>query len=442
MKTKGHVCPSRLRFTVGSLLLLLAAALIVQVLTPGPTIAAAPPFHAYLPVVLAPGPGGTPTNTATPVATASPPASLTATPTPGMTTTPSATPTPTDTATLPPTHTATPTFTLMPTPTNTLTPTITPAPTSLPTATPGGSRPLGAVTVISGPTSCDDQTCYEIEVRCPQLASPARAHLKVGAPEDSPSRGTILFLTGWTGQSYWENWGAGPRRVMEELRESGFRTVQLSWSQNWFQGAWGRLEGQARLACRPATVAYWVYTHLHDQGGQEAFGVWGHSNGASEVAYMLAQYGLADITSAALLVGGPNWARIDLACIQDDPTYEALWYNQVERQITDLAFGFPEDGSGPCARQDTSFRAQMQEASIAFGDWEYVYAETMVGFQFGELDDSHTATNGKYFHDYLLGRGTPLLQMQIIPGAPHSTFDTAQGADAIRDFFVRECIPR
>jgi hypothetical protein len=306
---------------------------------------------------------------------------------------------------------------------------------------PQNPRPLGTTKLISGPTPCADQNCYEIEVSCPEVAQPEQVILKVGDPTGSPSRGTILFASGWIGTFLWEERGPDAVRILKELRAAGFRTVQLNWMHNWYYGAPGQQEGYARLACRPATVARWVHDNLHNQSPETAFCATGHSNGAAQVSYMLTHYGQADLFSTVVLEGGPNFARMDQACIH---TWfnRSLRYPQNDAQDADWGFGFQNDGTGPCGRHDATFRQQFQEASIAFGGWDYVYPKTMIRFLMGAQDDTATAAQGRIYYERLKEAGTPLLGLEIIPEASHDTISTKQGAEAIRDNLLNECYPR
>jgi hypothetical protein len=299
-------------------------------------------------------------------------------------------------------------------------------------------RQLGTVNVLAGPYQCDNKKCYDIQIDCPDLLLPIDATLRIGEPAGLPSQGTILFATGWDGTWYW-GWGGEAARILGELQAANYRTVELKWASNWWSGAQGKLEGHARLACRPATVARWVYDNLNEQSPKTAFCAAGNSNGASQLSYTMAQYGLADIFSAVELDGGPNWARLDQACFHDDPAYQSLWYDKTERQNTDMAFGYPQNDGGPCAIQDVNFRGQFEEASLAFGNWLYIYPKTMVWFLFGELDQTITKAHGLYFYNQLLKSGSPLVNMDVITDTDHIVSDTAQGANKIRDIFINEC---
>ena len=88
-------------------------------------------------------------------------------------------------------------------------------------------RPLGEVKLVSGPSNCDGYDCYELEVSSPLLAETDKALLTVGEPKTSPSRGTIMFLSGGNGTALWVNRSEHAMRIIDELRATGFRTVQI-----------------------------------------------------------------------------------------------------------------------------------------------------------------------------------------------------------------------
>lgn len=301
--------------------------------------------------------------------------------------------------------------------------------------------PLGSAALISGPTPCGSETCYKIELTCPEVSRPERVLLQVGQPAGSTERGTILFASGWIGTFLWEQRGVEARRVITELQAAGFRTVQLHWTNNWYGGAPGQAEGYARLACRPATAARWVFDNLHQQNPDTAFCAVGHSNGAAQVSYMLTHYGLANQFSAVVLENGPNFARIDQGCLHT-LLNRSLRYPQDSAQDVDLGFGFANDGTGPCGSHNAAFRRQFQEASIAFRGQQYVYPKTMVWFLFGGQDDTPTSAQGRIFYQRLLKANTPLLGMDVVPDAPHELVSVPAGADALRDVLLKECWPR
>ena len=302
-------------------------------------------------------------------------------------------------------------------------------------------RPMGEVKLISGPSNCDGYDCYELEVISPQLVETDKVLIKVGEPVTSVSRGTIMFLSGGNGTALWAggNRSEDARRILEELRDAGFRTVQFKWERGWLKGASGQSEGPARLASRPATVIRWVYDNLHQQDDDCAFCATGHSGGSMQISYTLAQYGQADIFDAVLLSGGPPLGRLDLGLIPDDPKNEQLWFpdNGNAARIVDASFGFPSDGTGPGARNDSSFRKQFQDASISFGNWDYNYPKTMVWFLFGERDN--WIPQAMTYYERLIQERSPFVHVDTLPNAGHRLHSKMEGAEMIRDILLKEC---
>ncbi len=300
------------------------------------------------------------------------------------------------------------------------------------------ARALGQVTVISGPTACNGETCYELEVVCSQVTESECLMLRVVNPSTQvPSRGTIMFMSGGGGTGAWDS-GAEPRRILGELRASGFRTVILQWVGGWLTSPRGWHLGQGRLACRPATAARWIYDNLHTQSASTAFCATGTSGGAAQAGYMIAQYGLADILSAVVLAGGPPMSRIDLGCLKYDPTNQPHWYED-DGSAGTIDRGFGYFGTGHCTSSNWSFGKRFQEASLAYGDWQYNYPRTMVWFLFGEQDRTAGVGQGLFYHQRLLAEGSPLVRLNVVPNTPHNAQSSPAGANMIRDIMLNEC---
>ncbi len=302
------------------------------------------------------------------------------------------------------------------------------------------ARPLGQATVTSGPTACNGgEICYDLKVACSELPEPISLSLRVRNPASQVSpRGTIIFMSGGGGTRAWDE-NAEPRRVAGELRAAGFRTVILQWATGWLISPTGWHVGHGKLACRPATAARWIYDNLHAQSSTTAFCATGNSGGSAQVAYMIAQYGLADIFSAVVPSAGPPTSRIDLGCLKHDTAKQSAWYDDGGNAGTvDMGFGYAAD-LGPCTSGNFGFRKRFQEASVAFGDWQYNYPRTMVWLLLGAQD--HTAAVGQsvLFQQRLLDAGSPFVRFNIVPNTPHEVHGTPEGANMIRDIMLNEC---
>ena len=302
----------------------------------------------------------------------------------------------------------------------------------------------GSALLQNGPTVCDiptNQFCYLLEITCPDLAQNALATLKVGNSLAQTDKGTIIFFSGYTGESFWEGRSMEAQRIIQELRTAGFRTVQLQWANNWWNGAKKMSEGHARLACRPATVTRWVFDNLHSM--DTAFCAEGWSDGASALSYTLVQYNLSGLLSSVIFESGPNWTRLDHGCIQDDPAYSSLFYGRNHRKTIDMAFGYPENPQpgegGPCFNMDASFRGEFMQASILNDRYTYSFPHTHISFMFGDQDQTLTKAHGYYFYTALTQAGTPKLYYTEVSGSSHDIVLLPSGADALRDELINHC---
>ena len=307
---------------------------------------------------------------------------------------------------------------------------------SEPTQNPQVPWPTGEVEIVSGSVPCDGEGC-EIQVTCTNVAAPARAIVKVGAPTASPARGTILLMTGSAGTQLYEQQS---QRIVDELRAAGFHTAQLQWVDGWLVASPGEEAGHARLGCRPATVARWVHDNIHQQLPELAYCAAGNSGGSMQIGYMLTHYGLEELLDTVVPSGGPPTGRLDLSCLRDDPANEVMLYGR-NAGMLDQGFGYPPDGSGPCARGDTSFRDQFRRASVASGDGDYSYPRTLVWFLFGENDEPNIK-RGMTYHDLLIENRSPMVRLDVLPEVPHGVHRTPTGADKILDILINECRPR
>ena len=157
------------------------------------------------------------------------------------------------------------------------------------------------------------------------------------------------------------------------------------------------------------------------------------------MSYMLSHYGLDEILDLAIPSGGPPMGRIDLGCIRDDPANELLWYGSGSASTIDRGFGFLDPGTGPCSAGDDGFRTQLEEASIAAGQNDYVHPKTLVHFLFGAEDVGNAVPQGITYLERLSAEGSPLLGVDTLPGVPHAVPSARSGADRIRDLMLAEC---
>jgi hypothetical protein len=321
------------------------------------------------------------------------------------------------------------------------------------------TRAIGNVKLLSGPSDCSGEQCYQVEVTCANVIEPIKATLKVGGPSDQTKKGTILFASGWFGTYFWEGSdlamqlayldqeilekieaiNTNNRTILDNLQVDGFQTVQIRWDEGkaWYKSKNGVVEGQANLACRSASVARWVYSYFHHDNSSQPYCGVGHSNGASQMSFSLAQYGLFDVFSAVILESGPNFSRIDYSCV-NDPDYSYLFADTGDRNGIDNAFG-GGNNNGPCYNQNPDYLDEFQQASLLIGNWKYSYPKTQLSFIFGSMDTTKTRKQGELFYDRLLLELTPLLYQEVVNGAPHEVTSTPQGAQALENAIRNGC---
>jgi hypothetical protein len=301
--------------------------------------------------------------------------------------------------------------------------------------------PLGTVTVLAPPASCGTNAlCYDIEVACPNVAQPARATLRVSFDPLATNRGTILLTTGGEGLEFYADDASEAPRIIEDMHAAGFTTVELKWVDTWIAGS-SPAEGQTLLACRPATVARWVYDNLYSVGSGTAFCASGNSAGAAQIMFPLTHYGLESLFSLAVPTGGPPFSRIDWGCLPSTTPNPATLYEAESAKRVDLGYGFPK-GSGPCFQQDPSYVTVFQDASQAFATHDYYFPRTLVWLVTGEQDTTAAPAQAAILLDLLLQEGSPLIQQSTAPNTGHNVPGSVDGANLVRDILLGDCVPR
>ncbi len=298
--------------------------------------------------------------------------------------------------------------------------------------------PLGQVLVLGPASLCGvDTFCYDLEVTCPNVAAPADAALRVGTDSLVPNRGSILLTTGGTGTGYWGDEYAEGARVIGELRAAGFTTIELKWIDSWLVGS----EGQALLACRPATVVQWIYDNLHVVAQGSAFCASGNSGGAAQIMYPLTHYGLEPLLPLVVPTGGPPFSRIDWGCLPGTGPNPAAEYDEEPATTIDLGYGF-SGGTGPCVNHDPSFLTVFQGSSEAFDIHDYYFPNTLIWLVVGDQDFTSAPVQAEILLDLLLAEGSPLLMTSVAPNTAHNVPGSVEGANLIRDILLNECVPR
>ena len=171
-----------------------------------------------------------------------------------------------------------------------------PAPSS--TVLPYGQATGSAVPCPAG--SSPSTTCTNLVVTCPSVPA-ASATLRRWAEPGTADRGTMLLTTGGDGALFTTQVSTLATSMIATFTADGLSVVELAWQP---PGIWGGPRART-LACRYATAAKWVNENLHTGGRGALFAAQGTSGGASQIAFGLAHYGIADFLELANLGGGP-----------------------------------------------------------------------------------------------------------------------------------------
>lgn len=312
-------------------------------------------------------------------------------------------------------------------------------------AKPYFQKALGSVTML-GPTACTGATagnCYSISVTCPNITNNINATIKVGSPLISTTIGTVMFFSGFYGSYYWDITSANTPAIITDVRTAGYQTVQVNWGSGWFLNP-GTKAGMDGVACRPATVARWVYDTFHQASQSIPYCAAGHSNGATQVAYMLTHYGLGDIIDEAIFESGPNFTLLEHGCIYTQSSNN-LYLPTADRGWVDRSFGI--FSAGPCEEahgvdpaRKQAWKSDWQAASIASLQSLNFYPQTQASFLFGSLDISATRYQGQEYSNWLALSGTPFYTSTVLSGAGHSVTGIQAGKDWMTTQIINGCV--
>jgi len=306
-------------------------------------------------------------------------------------------------------------------------------------------KSLGSVSLLSGPSPCIGATgedCYSITVSCPNITNPINAMIKIGDPLISQTVGSVMFFSGFDGTYYWANTFTNTL-IISDVRVAGFQTIQVDWASGWFLTP-GNQAGMDGVACRPATVARWVYDTFHQASQTLPYCAVGHSNGATQVAYMLTHYGMDDILDETIFESGPNYTLLEHGCIFS-PLYSQLYLSTVDRQFVDRSYGIftggpCEEAPGVNPTRKQTWKPTWQAASIASLQSLNIYPHTQAAFVFGSLDTTTTRNHGQEYSNWLALSGTPYYTSTIIPGANHTVTGIQAGKDWMTSQIINGCV--
>lgn len=297
-----------------------------------------------------------------------------------------------------------------------------------------GGLALGTLTVAQEARRCPTGfSCSVIEVSCPGLQEAIRGFVSRSEPTGDP-RGLVMFFGGGPGKQWYSGSGSDPQGAFSRLQSEGFEIVQVRWGgQGWLRAAHGEEVGPAKLACRSATVIKWVHDTWYQELGVSpdpgvcGFCLTGTSGGASQIAYALTHYGLADIVDAAIPTSGPPHAELAKGCLPGAGD-EAYMFQGPARQVIDGSYG--SRGAGPCASADAGFQSTFERDSIDTGGSDYEYPSTRVHFIVSPNDQT-VALRAADLAEKLREAGSPWVTVEQVEGMGHDIQGSAEGMEAL-----------
>jgi hypothetical protein len=238
-------------------------------------------------------------------------------------------------------------------------------------------RPLGTFTLgAPNTTNCPiGSVCTNYTVSIPNISLNATGELGVQKPT-GPIKGMVLFFSQSRGTAWWQYGGSTylePSTVppfFASLLAAGYEIVQVKWNVSWATAPTGVSAGQVALACRTATVIKWVHDNWF-MGGR--FCLTGSSGGASQIAYVVAAYGLDSIVDVVIPTGGPPMTQLTRGCMQ-----ETGWaYALDKQQLMDSSYGYNHT-TGPCQLHDPNFSGTWDANSNDAAGLNFLYPNTKV----------------------------------------------------------------
>jgi hypothetical protein len=297
-------------------------------------------------------------------------------------------------------------------------------------------------TALPCPSGSISGTCYSVDIACPGV-NDFTGYVKVTYPAHKPI-GTVLFTTGGNGTFLYEAYTYGTT-ALNNILSGGFTVAQVTWGEPFSDDPYGWQTGPGgirALACRYATIAYWVYTDIHEGLDESPMCATGNSDGAEVIGQALAHYDLASIFAMVEPTSGPPFSRQDWACdcLHADAVNSC---GNLESYCVglDAAVNFIDPAyPGPYCSEETENHSTTYDSlfvhdSILAPDGVLSYPKTAVRFLYGGLDYSAVPNQGYLWEDAI----TSFKSSQCLPDAPHEIPDVLDGAEQIATDVINGC---
>lgn len=309
----------------------------------------------------------------------------------------------------------------------------------------GGGAEAESVKLL--PTPCEKTPpaatrCESYEVTCGG-ADPATVDLAIyEPPAGTPVKGVIIFGSGGDGTGFYNF------TQRKALTMAGYTIVDRRWPAGWFTGA---NDGPQQAACRYAAVVRYLRTTIAVNG---LLCGTGNSGGSAELGYALTWQKAGESLNFAMPTSGP-FHRLDLACQGDtDTKWPAECAALKASTCPECASTGCQLGNGPKSLLDVAFGGTPRCTAPAAGDLELLKARSpmdgpdaktiggaRVHFLVGKDDPGAYEPLATALFDSLSASGV-MAQMTYVTGAPHEMDTTPEGADAILNGLLGECVPQ
>jgi hypothetical protein len=286
----------------------------------------------------------------------------------------------------------------------------------------------GEVTLLSENNCEYGRTCYTVGVNCNNLPE-RKALVRVKHNEDS--KGTIILTTGGLGTGVYGNPRKANQDIVDTLIENGYETFEVAWQgeHGWAEGSFG--EGFKNVMCAYADVVKYISRDLANNN--EVMCSHGNSGGSMQIAYGLTLYDLEEYLDLAILSGGPPTAdSVDICrgIVGADETMNWVMGYTAPNNWCSLGLG---DDLPDNIVLELEKESIVSEVTGELRD--FLYPKTKVAFIEGGNDQSN-ANRGLRYYDAI----TTSKSWIVLPGVGHSVHKNDDGAAAIIEEFLGNCV--
>jgi hypothetical protein len=308
--------------------------------------------------------------------------------------------------------------------------------------------PLGTVnsvkTIACPSGGVPGASCQEMAIACEGLKN-FNAYIKVNAPTGA-SNGVVIYGVGTGGSGLYDSQFTYGQTAVENVVSAGFTTVQVSFGapftaaapNGWLTGP----GGVRRLACRYATLASWINTHVLSSSTKPLCAT-GNSGGSGAISYALSNYGLDRILSMVEITSGPPMSRIDYGCLCKQGSGATTCgrgqvnycYGLADAAIIDTAYSQPLCSNAVNGKPSPIAAELFLSDSIASPGAVLAFPKTNVNVLYGGQDASAAVPLGLEWYDQINSKKG----QSCVADAPHSIPDVLDGATQISNDLTTLC---